>query len=175
MSKAFTREDDDAPEEPVTARPNPALPPGAKNWMTADGAERLREELRLLSEQRAGSPGAEGWRRAQAQRLADLEYTLATAEVVGPAGGACEEVRFGVSVEVRENDGVQRSYRIVGVDETAPDRGRVSWLSPIARALLGARRGERVTFKFPSGEKELEIVAITDATPDVASEEAEPV
>ena len=165
MSKAFTREDDDAPEEAVVARPNSALPPGAKNWMTADGAQRLQKELRSLQEQRMGSLGAEVWRHALSQRAADLEYALATAEVVAPEDGGCEEVRFGATVQVRERDGAQCSYRIVGVDETDLDRGWVSWLSPIARALLGARRGQRVTFSFPSGEKELEIVAINDAPP----------
>ena len=163
MSKAFTREDDDIREEPVVARLNPALPQGTTNWITADGAKRLEDELALLRERRAVSVGTGNWKRALEQRLADLEYMLATAEVVAPGGEPCEEVRFGATVQVREKGGGETSYRIVGVDETDLEGGLVSWLSPLARALLGTRRGQRVTFRFPAGEKELEIVAITDA------------
>ncbi|MGB8167905.1 MAG: GreA/GreB family elongation factor [Chthoniobacteraceae bacterium] len=166
MSKAFTREDNDAPEEPVVGRPNQALPAGATNWMTADGAARLREELRALHEQQAGSFGAVTWKRALAQRAADLNCALDTATIVAPPTGACEEVRFGAWVKVRERDGTERAYRIVGVDETDPDRGWVSWVSPLARALLGAKCGQQVTFRFPTGEKRLAIMEISDAPPD---------
>ncbi len=166
MSKAFTREDDDAPDEPVIARPNPALPAGATNWLTADGAARLHAELRALHEQRATALGAAVWQRALAQRAADLEYTLGTAEVVAPTDGPCDEVRFGATVKVRDHGGGEQIFRIVGVDETDLDRGWVSWVSPIARALLGAGLGERVTFRYPTGEKELEIVAISDVPRD---------
>jgi transcription elongation factor GreB len=69
-------------------------------------------------------------------------------------------VSFGATVTVRRKDG-EISYRIVGVDEADPDRGWVSWPSPIARALLQARLGERVSFKFPSGEETLEILEIS--------------
>jgi transcription elongation factor GreB len=166
MSKAFTKEDDDAPEEPLVARPLSTLPFGAKNYVTADGAERFRAELRELAEQRsslAGSaedPSIKRQLRALDQRALDLEDMLATAEIV-PAN-ACnpDEVCFGSTVTVREPDGIEHRYRIVGVDEADFDRGWVSWISPIARALTGARVGQRVAFKFPSGEKQLEIVAI---------------
>ena len=69
-------------------------------------------------------------------------------------------VRFGATVTVRERSGTEERYRIVGVDEMDIDRGWVSWLSPIAKALLNARLGRRVRFKFPSGEKELEIIRV---------------
>jgi transcription elongation factor GreB len=166
MSKAFTKEDDDAPEEPLVARPLSTLPFGAKNYLTADGAERFRAELRDLAEQRAAlaepadNPSAKRQLRALDQRALDVEDMLATAEIV-PAN-ACnpDEVCFGATVTVREPDGAEHRYRIVGVDEADFDRGWVSWISPIARALTGARLGQRVPFKFPSGEKQLEIVAI---------------
>ncbi len=74
-------------------------------------------------------------------------------------------VRFGASVRVRRADGEEDDYRIVGVDEIDLDRSWVSWLSPIARALLNARRGQRVRFRFPSGEEELEIVEISYDAP----------
>jgi transcription elongation GreA/GreB family factor len=62
---------------------------------------------------------------------------------------------------VRDSAGEESTYRIVGVAETDFDRGWVSWQSPVARALLNARRGERVRFRFPSGEEELEITAVS--------------
>jgi transcription elongation factor GreB len=69
-------------------------------------------------------------------------------------------VRFGAHVTVRESDGSETSYRIVGVDETDMDRNWVSWMSPIAKALLNRKRDERIRFKFPSGEETLEIIEI---------------
>jgi transcription elongation factor GreB len=166
MSKAFTKEDDDAPEEPLAARPLSTLPPGAKNYLTADGAERFRAELRELAEQRSSlaatghDPAAKRQVRALDQRALDLEDMLATAEIVPAHACNPDEVCFGSTVTVREHDGAPYRYRIVGVDEADFDRGWVSWISPIAKALTGARLGQRVAFKFPSGEKQLEIVAI---------------
>jgi transcription elongation factor GreB len=69
-------------------------------------------------------------------------------------------VRFGATVTVRESDGSQTRYRIVGVDETDLERNWVSWLTPIARALINAKLGERVSFKAPRAARELEVVAI---------------
>ena len=86
-----------------------------------------------------------------------LEESLQSAEIVSPPEGPAEVVRFGTTVTVRESDGSEATYRIVGVDEIDIDRGWVSWLSPIAKALLN---GQRVRFKFPSGEETLEIVDI---------------
>ena len=77
-----------------------------------------------------------------------------------PAPGPLEQVRFGTTVTVRDGKGGESVYRIVGVDEADFSRNEVSWLSPIARALLNARLGQRVPFKFPSGATELEIVKI---------------
>lgn len=94
------------------------------------------------------------------QRIAQLEASLQSAEVVPPPTEN-NVVRFGATVIVRRRDGDEDEYRIVGVDETDLDRGWVSWISPIARALLNAPLGGRVKFKFPSGEEELEIVRIS--------------
>ena len=91
------------------------------------------------------------------QRIAQLEQSLQSAEIVAPPEVDREMVRFGATIVVRRSNGDEDEYRIVGVDEIDLDRGWVSWLSPIARALQGAQVGERVRFKFPSGEEELEI------------------
>ena len=77
-----------------------------------------------------------------------------------PPTGPDDRVRFGATVTVRELSGEVSRYRIVGVDETDIDRGWVSWLSPIGNALLNAQLGRRVRFRFPIGEKELEIASI---------------
>lgn len=136
--------------------------------MTPGGAERLREELARLVEvvrpQLAASrddPDAKRQLAGIDQRIAQLEQSLQAAEVVRPQLGETKVVRFGATVVVREETGQESTYRIVGVDETDFDRGWVSWLSPIAKALINASLGERVRFKAPSGEEELDIIAIS--------------
>ena len=94
------------------------------------------------------------------QRILRLEESLQSAEVIPPHEGKTDTVRFGATVIVREMNGEESTYRIVGVDEIDLDHGWVSWLSPIARALINAKVGERVRFKVPSGETELEILAL---------------
>jgi len=170
MSKAFTRESDDASELPVRPPRASPLPPGTKNYLTPDGAARLRAELDELMQkerpgvaqdsERAAEPDARHRHQTLDARIAELQQTLHTAVVVPAPAPPYEQVRFGATVLVREGNGEEARYRIVGVDETDIDRGWVSWLSPIAKALLNARLGQRVRFQFPSGEAELEIVDI---------------
>ena len=154
MSKAFTRESDDAPEPPVRPRAVPSLPPGTKNYLTPGGATKLQEELDRLIATVPPRPTPIG------QRIAHLQRSLLTAEVVPPPTAPWDTVRFGATVTVREPGGEETGYRLVGVDETDLDRDWISWLSPIARVLLNARLGQRVNFKFPAGEQELEIADI---------------
>jgi transcription elongation factor GreB len=170
MSKAFTRESDDLPQRESVPRPMSALPPGAKNYLTPDGARRLHSELtRLLQEERPRLSAApanaetESRRAATDQRIHQLQQSLHSAVITPPPATPeeRERVRFGAVVTVRPRQGPEATYRIVGVDETDVDRGWVSYLSPIARALLNARRGQRVRFKFPSGEEDLEIVTVS--------------
>lgn len=166
MSKAFTRESDDAPEIPMRPRRASPLPPGAKNYLTASGAQRLRDELNQLEQVRRPDAGPssdeEGLRQFQAaeERIEYLRESLRTAVVVAPPAVQEEVVRFGATVTIRERSGEETRYRIVGVDETDVYRDWISWLSPIARALLNARLRQSVRIKLPAGEKELEIVAI---------------
>ena len=165
MSKAFLRESDsgDVPDPPPPVSP---LPPGAKNYVTPRGADQLRRRLaRLTEEERPpllaeSTKDPEAMRALQAldQRIWYLRESLRTAEIVTPQAGANDVVRFGATVSVREANGEVADYRLVGVDEADPDRGWISWTSPIARALNNARRGERVNCSTPSGPTELEIV-----------------
>jgi transcription elongation factor GreB len=165
MSRAFVRESDDLPERPALGRRASPLSPGAQNYMTPDGARHFREELeRLVQEERPQLVAAEEpdtKRRLQEvnQRIDLLQQCLESAVVVSPPEER-DRVQFGATVTVRERSGEEMRYRIVGVDETDLDRGWVSWLSPVARALLNARLGERVRFRSPSGDRELTVVAV---------------
>ena len=169
MSKAFTRESDDAPERPAPPRPAAVLPPGMKNLITPGGVLRARAELEaLLAEESklreaVAIEEAEVARKLQslAQRVLKLQRTLQTAVVTGPPPLEDGVVRFGATVVVRERGSEEALYRIVGVDETDLERNWVSWLSPIAKALLNARVGQRVRLKLPGGEEELEILRVS--------------
>ncbi|MEY2494883.1 MAG: transcription elongation factor GreB [Verrucomicrobiota bacterium] len=167
MSKAFTREDDSAPELPDLPPLTSALAPGAKNYITPAGAQKLRDELQHLIEttrpalaDSQDDPDAKRQLARLDQRITQLQESLQSAEIVLAPSAPGDVVRFGASVMVRESDGTETSYRIVGVDETDIDRNWVSWMSPIAKALLNGKRGERIRFKFPSGEETLEIIDI---------------
>jgi len=140
MSKAFTKEDAEIPERSGRLRPASGLPPCALNYLTADGAERLASELGRLR-----TAASDGERVAsQDERIADLERALATATIVPAPEGAREEVLFGATVELRTAAGARTRYRIVGVDETHLTPDAISWITPLARALIGARVGEWV-------------------------------
>lgn len=166
MSKAFVRESDsaDLPDVPAPVSP---LPPGARNYLTAAGARRLRDELaRLADVERpplaAAGDDPETRRELKAldQRIRYLQQSLGTAEVVEPPAESDGVVRFGATVAVRDAGGEVSRYRLVGADEADPSEGAVSWLSPLAQALMNARPGGRVTFHTPAGERSLEIVAV---------------
>jgi transcription elongation factor GreB len=174
MSKAFTKEGDgDAP--PLLPARAP-LPAGTPNYVTPRGLRALRAELAALEAERArlgeaasgepaGEVAGEAARRAAllrigARRVA-LEERLASAVLVAPgARGAEEEVRFGARVELRTAGGDLRRYQIVGVDEADAAAGRLAFVAPLARALLGRRVGEAVEVRTARGAEEVEIVAV---------------
>jgi transcription elongation factor GreB len=166
VSKAFVREFEDEPEEPLFVRQATPLPPGVKNYMTEDGAKRVREELeRLIQVERPLlarlTEDLDAKRELQAvnQRVRILQQTIESAEVVIPTGEP-DLVRFGVTVTVREPEGTEASYRLVGIEETDTDKGWISWQSPLAKALMNARPGDTVTFASPSGPRNLTILSL---------------
>jgi transcription elongation factor GreB len=180
MSRAFVSESDSEFQEEEVPPIKIPLPPGASNYMTPEGAGRLREELASLADverprvaaalARLVTPGAGPDREqlsAQRRRLREfdrrIEYLramLARVEVVDPARERADRVLFGATVTVEEPDSRFRKYRIVGVDESDPAAGRISWVSPLGKALLGRREGERVRLKLPEGESSLLILKI---------------
>jgi transcription elongation factor GreB len=165
VSKAFTREDDQ-PDEPVLSRRASSLPPGTQNLMTPDGERRLREEFAQVQQAREallatkGDPDKPQKLAALEQRALLLDDCLRTASVVQPPATLDGRVRFGATVTVQEAGSTETRYRIVGVDEVDFDRGWVSWLSPIAKALLNKSVGQHTRLRTPGGEKELEIVSV---------------
>jgi transcription elongation factor GreB len=168
MSKAFTRDENEGPDIPDVPPVASVLAPGSKNYITPAGAQKLRDELQRLVEitrpelvDSRDDPDTKRQLARLDQRITLLEESLQSAEIVKPPDDPIDVVRFGACVTVRESDGNETSYRIVGVDETDADKNWVSWMSPIAKALLNRKRGERIRFKFPSGEAALEIINIS--------------
>jgi transcription elongation factor GreB len=177
MSKAFVREPKDL-EEP--APPAEAPRHRGRNYITPAGFARMKEELRRLVEvERPEVVRTVAWAAANGDRSENADYLygkkrlreidrrvrflikrLEGAEVVHSAGRDTDQVFFGATVTVRSPRGDRRTVTIVGADEVDPARGRVSWQSPIARALIRAREGETVTLRSPAGSESLEILEV---------------
>jgi transcription elongation factor GreB len=171
MSRAFVDEDSASGRDEEVVPLKLPLPPGARNYMTPQGAARQAAELRELQLARRpalaakaaaeSSPGPA--RRALGEcdrRISYLSRMQALLEVVDPAAQPPDRVRFGATVSVRQSPEGERRVRIVGVDEAEPGSGDVSWISPIARALLGARVGDTVRCELPSGPTRFRVLAI---------------
>jgi transcription elongation factor GreB len=164
VSKAFTK--DDAADEPIVVPLRRPLPAGETNYVTPRGLASLRAELQALHDERAAlvasavEPDRARLLAALGARAHELEERVASAVLVDAGVGPREEVRFGARVTVRGEAGDERAYEIVGVDEADAAAGRVAFVAPIARALLGKRVGDVVTLRTPRGEEEIELVAI---------------
>ena len=168
MNKAFTKESDEEPEEPDEFPRSAQLPPGTPNYTTTDGVARMREELDRLTNTEAPAAAKSGTADPEAkrrllrieQRINYLTACLRTAVAMNAAAQSAETVRFGSTVWVQDQAGAEFEYRIVGVDEIDLNRGWVSWLSPIAKALLNAKVGSSIAFRTPRGEEQLRVVRI---------------
>jgi transcription elongation factor GreB len=172
MSKAFTK--DDAPIEAVLP-PRTPLPEGATNYVTPRGLAALSSELKLLEADRARFESMDaGVDRDQAHaavhaRLAELEARIASAVVVDPSSFSHDKIRLGAWVTVHAPDGPHRRFQIVGVDEADAGAGRIAFVSPVGRALLGKSVGDEVSVRAPRGVETLEIVDIDYAAPSDAA------
>jgi transcription elongation factor GreB len=178
MSKAFVKEEGDAPEDNALAAPQP--PSQGKNYITPAGYARLEAELRRLVEvERPEVVKTVAWAASLGDRSENADYIygkrrlreidrrvrflikrLESAQVVHSAGRDTDQVFFGATVKIRTQRET-REITIVGVDEVDPANGRVSWVSPIAKALLKAREGDTVTLRSPSGEEQLNILEVS--------------
>lgn len=178
MSKAFVKEEGGAPEDDELAAPK--LPAAGKNYITPAGYARLEAELRKLVEaERPEVVKTVAWAASLGDRSENADYLygkrrlreidrrvrflikrLENAEIVRSAGRDTDQVFFGASVRLKSASG-EKAITIVGVDEADPAQGNVSWISPMAKALLKARAGDTVTLRSPSGEERLEILEVS--------------
>jgi len=181
MNKAFVKEsdaddEDDAPDAP-------SLPPGTRNYMTTRGHALMREEFeRLIKVERPELVQVVSWAAGNGDRSENGDYIygkkrlreidrrlryltkrLENAVVVDPAAQEnVEQVFFGATVTLHYvDDGAEARYQIVGIDEADAGQGRISWISPLARALMKAREGDTVRFQSPLGVREIEIVEVS--------------
>jgi transcription elongation GreA/GreB family factor len=163
MSRAFVKEsDDDAAAGELPERPVPAHP----NYVTARGLAQLQvRERDLAARHERLKPLAEDDSAAKQQLREverDLRYIraqLERAEPVQVTPGTADDVRFGATVMIEDDAGAAHRYRIVGDDEADAAAGDISWASPLARALLGARVGDVVVWRRPAGPVD---IAVTD-------------
>jgi transcription elongation factor GreB len=187
MNKAFTREtdaaDDDDGAEPPAA---PPLPEGARNYLTPPGYRRLRDELmHLLDDERPKIVEIVSWAAKNGDRSENGDYLygkkrlreidrrirfltkrLDIAEVVDPSlHHGNEQIFFGATVRYASDRGEERTVRIMGVDEAESALGDISWISPVARALLKARAGDEVKLQTPRGAETLEILEVSYPAP----------
>lgn len=187
MSKAFTKETDR--EEDDAEAPELALPKGVRNYLTPRGYARLRDELvHLMTVERPSVVQVVSWAASNGDRSENGDYLygkkrlreidrrmrfltkrLDLAEVVDPAAQANQDqIFFGATVTYLDAAGVEHKVKIVGVDEAEPLKGRISWVSPVARALTKACVGDTVTLQAPGGGQTLDILDVeyTEADPD---------
>jgi len=185
MNKAFTREVDreDEEDDDVAAA---VLPQGAKNYITVAGYRRLRQELMtLLDDERPKVVEAVSWAAKNGDRSENGDYLygkkrlreidrrirfltkrLDVAEVVDPSlHHGNEQVFFGATVRYASDHGEERTIRIIGVDEAESAQGEVSWIAPIARALLKSRVGDEVRLTTPRGVEVLEVLEVRYPAP----------
>lgn len=166
MSKAFTRESDESGAEEIPSI-RPVLPAGAKNYITPAGAERLKKRLNeLLERKRAlvavsnkAGPASEAERQGIDSAIRKLQQILDSV-ILAERPADPEKVAFGATVTIRHGNGEEAAYQIVGVEEANPERGLISWISPLARALFSGRAGQKVRFRSPAGDEELRILTV---------------
>ena len=180
MNKAFVKESDDSDDDLEGALP--AIPAGTKNYMTPQGHQRMKEELlRLIDVERPEVVKVVSWAASNGDRSENGDYIygkrrlreidrrirfltkrLDIAEVVDPSvHHGSDQIFFGATVRYENQAGEAHSVTIVGIDELDPLNGKISWISPVARALTKAREGDSVVLKTPAGLDELTILEVS--------------
>jgi transcription elongation factor GreB len=182
MSKAFTREDDAAlPDDDFDGEEENPIPAGSKNYLTPGGWRRMRDELQwLVNHERPQVTQIVSWAARNGDRSENADYIygkkrlreidrriryltkrLEIAEVVDPATREeTDQVFFGATVTYATASGEEQTVRIVGIDEMDPALHYVSWISPIARALIKAREGDTVPLRTPVGVEDIEVLEV---------------
>jgi transcription elongation factor GreB len=187
MNKAFTREVDDAGDDEDADAGAPPLPAGSKNYVTVQGYQRLRTELlELIDRERPKVVEVVSWAASNGDRSENGDYLygkkrlreidrrirfltkrLDIAEVTDPSlHHGSDQVFFGATVTYANARGVRRTVTIKGIDEADSLAGEVSWVSPIARALLKAREGDEVRLATPGGVESIEVLEVRYPAPE---------
>ena len=178
MNKAFTKETDADTDDDLVSQP---LPVGGKNYITPQGYARLRSELlELIDTERPKIVEIVHWAASNGDRSENGDYLygkkrlreidrrirfltkrLEIAEIVEPAiHHGSDQVFFGATVTYLEDDSVERTITILGIDEAESGHGQVSWMSPVARALLKSRVGDEISLAAPGGMHRLEVMDV---------------
>lgn len=185
MNKAFVKETDhDDDDDDVQSAP--PIPKGAKNYITPAGYQRIKQELlHLIDDERPEVVKVVHWAASNGDRSENGDYIygkkrlreidrrirfltkrLDLAEVVDPSvHHGSDQVFFGATVTYAKRDGEEQTITIVGIDEFDPLKGKVSWISPIARTLTKAREGDTVVLHTPTGVEELDILEVSYPAP----------
>lgn len=185
MSKAFTKESDADEDDDIGL---PPLPLGGKNYITPAGYARLRAELlSLIDEERPRVVEAVHWAARNGDRSENGDYIygkkrlreidrrirfltkrLEIAEITDPSiHHGKEHIFFGATVTYEEENGLQRTVTIMGIDEADNMQSQVSWISPVARALLRTRVGDVARLSSPAGMQDIEIIAVRYPAPQL--------
>ena len=180
MNKAFVKEQDGDSDEDELPEAAP-LPIGTHNYLTPAGYGALRTELaQLMLEERPAMVKIVSWAASNGDRSENGDYLygkkrlreidrrmhfltkrLEIAEVVDPSAQPNkDQVFFGATVVYADPEGLEHTITIVGVDEAEPLNGKISWISPVARAFIKGRQGDTVTLRTPGGVQELEILEV---------------
>ena len=183
MSKAFTKEDTETDDDIDSDDAELQALPSKKNYITPKGFARMRDELHLLlNKTRPDLTQVVAWAASNGDRSENADYIygkrklreidrrirflskrLEIAEVIDPAQVTPAQpikVQFGATVTFMNEEEVKKTIFIVGIDETEPGKGKISWISPLAKVLLNQEVGDAVSFKSPKGEEDLEILKI---------------
>jgi transcription elongation factor GreB len=185
MNKAFVKEDSGDDNDGLEAG-LPPIPAGAKNYITPAGYQRIKDELlQLIDVDRPEVVRVVHWAASNGDRSENGDYIygkrrlreidrrirfltkrLDLAEVVDPSvHHGSDQIFFGATVVYENQQGHQQTVTIVGIDEIDPLHGKISWISPVARALTKARGGDIVTLITPAGKEELEILEVSYPAP----------
>lgn len=183
MNKAFVKETEDEDDVGIST---PSIPPGTKNYITPQGHQRLKDELlhlididrpevvRIVSWAASNGDRSEngdyiyGKRRLREidRRIRFLTKRLDIVEVVDPSvHHGSDQIFFGATIEYESQSGESHKVTIVGIDEIDPLNGKISWISPVARALTKARQNDSVILHTPAGIDELFIVHVSYPIP----------
>ncbi|MEJ7686710.1 MAG: transcription elongation factor GreB [Variovorax sp.] len=184
MSKAFTKESE--AEDDLVAGASPSMPSAGKNYITPSGYARLRAELLdLMDAERPKVVEAVHWAAKNGDRSENGDYLygkkrlreidrrirlltkrLEIAHVTDPSVHfGSDQIFFGATVRYADEDGEERVVTIIGIDEADSAQAQVSWISPVARALLKAREGDSVKLATPGGVRHIEVMAVSYPPP----------